>query len=200
MCRGLNSEDETVLRRTAVWQADPAAGQAGGRVLCVALTQSHRHDRFVRALTDTWAPQCDGFLALSDVDDPSVPSIKVQMEGEGPTRPSELWRLLGPSLLLLAKHKAMGFDWVLFVRDDTLVVMENLHMYLGSAHVQGLVGEKGEQPVVLGRRLHFDIDPVRGPSPTRHTMSIRPSPVNAEGATHVASVRAQLFLRRYLVP
>lgn len=158
-----SAADEAALRRTAVWQGGPSEGKAGGRVLCVALTQSDRHATFVRALTDTWAPQCDGFLALSDVDDPRVPSLKVQMEGTGPTEPGELWRLLGPSLLLLDKEKALGFDWVLFVRDDTLVVVENLRMYLASPQVQGLVGEKGDQPVVLGRRLHFDIDPVCQP-------------------------------------
>ena len=45
------------------------------RVLCLIYTIESSHGTSVRAIRETWASGCDGFLAFSTVNDPRIPAI-----------------------------------------------------------------------------------------------------------------------------
>ena len=44
-------------------------------------THSNRHDGQLRALTETWAKHCDGFLAASNLTDKSLGAVDLWHEG-----------------------------------------------------------------------------------------------------------------------
>jgi hypothetical protein len=50
------------------------------KVLCLIYTHSERHDR-VRAIAETYGARCDGFLAASNLTDPSIGAVNLQHEG-----------------------------------------------------------------------------------------------------------------------
>jgi glycoprotein-N-acetylgalactosamine 3-beta-galactosyltransferase len=50
------------------------------KVLCLIYTHSNRHDR-VRAIAETYGARCDGFLAASNLTDPSIGAVNLQHEG-----------------------------------------------------------------------------------------------------------------------
>ena len=50
------------------------------KVLCLVYTHSNRHDR-VRAIAETYAPRCDGFLAASNLTDLSIGAVDITHEG-----------------------------------------------------------------------------------------------------------------------
>ena len=80
-----------VLRQVAVtssWSsmsssaAGEGAGQAGPyRLLCLTYTIEPYHGDKVASITETWAAGCDGYLAMSNVTDPSVPALKLPLLG-----------------------------------------------------------------------------------------------------------------------
>ena len=50
------------------------------RVLCIVYTHSNRHDR-LRAVAETYAPRCDGFMAASNLTDASIGAVNLLHEG-----------------------------------------------------------------------------------------------------------------------
>ena len=52
------------------------------KVLCLIYTMAEAHSTRIRAIRDTWAGGCDGFLAFSTVSDPRLPAISLEHEGE----------------------------------------------------------------------------------------------------------------------
>jgi glycoprotein-N-acetylgalactosamine 3-beta-galactosyltransferase len=58
------------------------------KVFCMIYTHSNRHD-VVRSIAATYAPQCDGFLAFSNVTDPAIGAVAVPHIG--PERYDNLW-------------------------------------------------------------------------------------------------------------
>lgn len=50
------------------------------RVLCMVYTHSNRHEQ-IRAIAETWGRRCDGFMAASNVTDPSLGAVNLWHEG-----------------------------------------------------------------------------------------------------------------------
>jgi hypothetical protein len=51
------------------------------KVMCLVYTMANAHSNRIRAMRDTWAGGCDGFLAFSTESDPRLPAISIQHEG-----------------------------------------------------------------------------------------------------------------------
>ena len=51
------------------------------RILCMVYTMEVNHHTSIRAIRETWAPGCDGFLAFSTADDPRIPAISLKHDG-----------------------------------------------------------------------------------------------------------------------
>ena len=47
------------------------------KVMCFIYTVEGQHAVRIRAMRETWAPGCDGFLAFSTKDDPRIPAISI---------------------------------------------------------------------------------------------------------------------------
>jgi len=52
------------------------------RILCMVYTMEVNHHTSIRAIRETWAPGCDGFLAFSTKDDPRIPAISLPHDGK----------------------------------------------------------------------------------------------------------------------
>ena len=52
------------------------------KVLCFIYTTHKAHHSRLRAIRETWAPECDGFLAFSTKDDPRIPAISIPHRGK----------------------------------------------------------------------------------------------------------------------
>ena len=55
-------------------------GYVRKRILCIVYTHSNRHDR-VRAIIETYATRCDGFMAASNLTDPTLGAVHLLHEG-----------------------------------------------------------------------------------------------------------------------
>lgn len=60
------------------------------RILCMVYTMSDAHAERIRAIRETWAGRCDGFLAFSTVSDPRLPAIS--LPHDGPEEYNNMWQ------------------------------------------------------------------------------------------------------------
>lgn len=51
------------------------------RLMCLVYTMADAHANRIRAMRETWAGGCDGFLAFSTESDPRLPAISLDHEG-----------------------------------------------------------------------------------------------------------------------
>lgn len=51
------------------------------KLMCLVYTMADAHANRIRAMRDTWAGGCDGFLAFSTESDPRLPVISLEHEG-----------------------------------------------------------------------------------------------------------------------
>lgn len=51
------------------------------KLMCLVYTMADAHANRIRAMRDTWAGGCDGFLAFSTESDPRLPTISLDHEG-----------------------------------------------------------------------------------------------------------------------
>lgn len=51
------------------------------KLMCLVYTMADAHANRIRAMRDTWAGGCDGFLAFSTESDPRLPAISLEHEG-----------------------------------------------------------------------------------------------------------------------
>lgn len=61
------------------------------RILCMVYTMEAEHSTRIRAIRETWAPGCDGFLAFSTKSDPRIPAIS--LPHEGPEAYENMWQV-----------------------------------------------------------------------------------------------------------
>jgi len=145
LCAHTNDGDEEILKRVDVW---PDAEMGKPRILCFSYTLSKAHDTAVNNLRMTWAQRCDGYLAMSDLTDPSIPSIDIKHKG--PEAYENMWQKIRSIWLYLHKHHLHDFDYFVSGGDDLFLVVENLRKYLVSEEILTATAG-GSNPIFLGR-------------------------------------------------
>lgn len=145
LCAHTDDGDEAVLARVDVW---PDAERGKPRILCFSYTLSEAHDTAVKSLRMTWAQRCDGYLAMSNLTDPSIPSIDIKHKG--PEAYDNMWQKIRSIWLYLHKHHLDDFDYFVSGGDDLFVVVENLRKYLLSEEILTATAG-GTEPIFLGR-------------------------------------------------
>lgn len=118
------------------------------RVLCMMYTMEDAHETRIRAIRETWAPRCHGFLAFSTKSDPRIPAISIPHDG--PEEYSNMWQKVRSIWKFVAKHYLNGnqqFDYFFLGGDDLFVIPENLQHYLTT------LGDPND-PFFVGRRFH----------------------------------------------
>eukprot|EP00752_Nemacystus_decipiens_P004599 g4198.t1 len=94
------------------------------RVFCGVYTHHPNHSTQVKAIKDTWASHCDGFVAFSDVDDPRIHSFKIKHEG--PEEYGNMWQKSRAIWKYINFHYVEEFDWFVLGGDDVFIIVENL--------------------------------------------------------------------------
>lgn len=116
------------------------------KILCWVNTHRGNHETRAVAIRDTWGKRCDKLVFLSDVEDPNLPSIKV----DAPATHEHLWIKHQATLRLIHKLYGKEFQWFYKADDDTFAFIENLKSYL-SSHEIDKYGQS--TPLLLGHRM-----------------------------------------------
>mmetsp|Transcript_33040 Transcript_33040/g.80303 ORF Transcript_33040/g.80303 Transcript_33040/m.80303 type:complete len:518 (+) Transcript_33040:124-1677(+) len=98
------------------------------RILCMVYTMESEHATRIRAIRETWAPGCDGFLAFSTKSDPRIPAIS--LPHEGPEAYENMWQKVRSIWAFVGKHYLDDFDFFFQGGDDLFVLPQNLRLYL----------------------------------------------------------------------
>ena len=102
----------------------------GPKILCMIYTMSSAHPAQVRAIRETWAGGCDGFLAFSTETDPRIPAISIPHDG--PESYNNMWQKVRSIWRFVGKHYANDFDFFFLGGDDLFVLPQNLRSYLAT--------------------------------------------------------------------
>ncbi|KAG7354919.1 galactosyltransferase [Nitzschia inconspicua] len=115
------------------------------KILCMVYTMENSHATKIRAIRETWAGGCDGFLAFSTKSDPRIPAISIPHQGEESY--DNMWQKVRSMLEFVGKHYLEDFDFIFQGGDDLFVMPGNLRNYLKHA-----VSDP-EQDFFAGRRF-----------------------------------------------
>ena len=125
--------------------AEPLGTTSGGpKILCMIYTMASAHSAQVRAIRETWAGGCDGFLAFSTESDPRIPAISIPHDGEESY--NNMWQKVRSIWRFVGEHYANDFDFFFLGGDDLFVLPQNLRSYLAT------VGSPDER-IFAGRRF-----------------------------------------------
>lgn len=113
------------------------------RILCAMYTMADAHHNRIRAIRETWAGRCDGFIAFSTASDPRIPAISLPHEGAEAY--GNMWQKVRSIWKFVGRHYADQFDYFFLGGDDLFVIPENLRAYLstlGSSDDDHFVGRR----------------------------------------------------------
>jgi glycoprotein-N-acetylgalactosamine 3-beta-galactosyltransferase len=102
----------------------------GPKIMCLVYTMETAHANSIRAIRETWASGCDGFLAFSTRSDPRIPAIS--LPHDGPEDYNNMWQKVRSIWRFVGTHYAGDFDFFLMGGDDLFVLPQNLRNYLRS--------------------------------------------------------------------
>ncbi|KAL3916477.1 MAG: hypothetical protein SGARI_007948, partial [Bacillariaceae sp.] len=101
------------------------------RILCMIYTMEGAHADRIRAIRETWAGGCDGFLAFSTRSDPRIPAIS--LPHDGPEEYNNMWQKVRSIWSFVGSHYLDDFDFFFQGGDDLYVMPQNLRSYLKNA-------------------------------------------------------------------
>jgi glycoprotein-N-acetylgalactosamine 3-beta-galactosyltransferase len=112
------------------------------KVFCGMYTYHKKH-HLLRAATHTWAFRCDGFLAFSDLTDPTIGAVDLPHSGE--ENYANMWQKVRSIWAYIYTNYYDSFDYFHLGGDDTMMIVENLRNYLWS-----IDDDHGTKPLYLG--------------------------------------------------
>ncbi|KAJ9457709.1 Glycoprotein-N-acetylgalactosamine 3-beta-galactosyltransferase 1 [Diplonema papillatum] len=113
------------------------------RVLCMIYTTEKNHKTRIEAQRRTWAKGCDGWVAMSTVFDPRIPSLDVPHEG--PEQWDNMWQKARSMWAWANATQAGSYDFFYMAGDDVYLDTLNFKSYLATL--------PKDQPLYIGRRL-----------------------------------------------
>lgn len=119
------------------------------RLFCGIYTMEKNHETNVRATKLTWAKKCTGFIAFSTVEDLTIPSVKIEHEGEESY--DNMWQKSRSIWKYISQHYINDFDYFLLGGDDMFYIIENLQAYLQSDEIKNLKAQNNG--IFIGRRF-----------------------------------------------
>mmetsp|Transcript_48179 Transcript_48179/g.139602 ORF Transcript_48179/g.139602 Transcript_48179/m.139602 type:complete len:432 (+) Transcript_48179:138-1433(+) len=142
---GIRHADSTVTLLKEAQIKAQTAESAGPSIMCIIYTMEKHHYSQLRAMRETWASGCDGWLAFSNVSDPRIPTISIPHAGKEEYK--NMWQKVRSMWHFVAKHYSEEFGFFVMGGDDMFIMPQNLRNYLA------LVGAAPGKQHFLGRRL-----------------------------------------------
>ena len=102
------------------------------RVLCMVYTSQTSHSSKLNAIVNTWAKDCDGFLAASNVTEPCLGAA--DLIHDGPEKYDNMWQKVRSMWAYVLAHYIEDYDFFHICGDDTYFIVDNLRQYLWSLH------------------------------------------------------------------
>lgn len=124
----------------------------GHTLFCMVYTIQKNHASAAAVVRDTWGSRCDGFVVMSDTEDPTLPAARVTHEGK--EEYNNIWQKVRSIWKYVHAHYGSQFDWFVIGGDDLFVVPSNLRAYLTSPEILDASGH-GSTPMFLGRRFQI---------------------------------------------
>lgn len=100
------------------------------KIFCGVYTMEAAHSNTIRAMRETWAPRCDGFLAFSTTSDPRIPAMAIEHEGK--EEYNNMWQKSRAIWKFIGDHYLEDFDYFFLGGEDLFVVADNLRAYLST--------------------------------------------------------------------
>jgi hypothetical protein len=145
-----SSQQNTTTTTSATTTTQQQTSTSRPKILCMVYTHQGSHDTYLRAIVDTWATQCDGFFAASNVTDVSLGAI--QLEFPGPESYSNMWQKVQAMWKYAYEHYIDEFDYFHINGDDTYLIPDNLRSYVMSDHVQKLLNGHMDEFSIMSRK------------------------------------------------
>jgi glycoprotein-N-acetylgalactosamine 3-beta-galactosyltransferase len=120
------------------------------KIMCMVYSMKVNHATNIRAMRETWAPYCDGFLVFSTANDTRIPAIS--LPHDGPEDYDNMWQKVRSILKFVGTHYLDDFDFFYQGGEDLFVVPQNLKRYL-----QQMMEDDNKTPeddYFVGRRFH----------------------------------------------
>lgn len=119
------------------------------KVMCVVYTIEKYHHK-IPAITNTWGPNCDGFLVASDktVIEPEIHTVNILHEG--PEEYNNIWQKIRSIWRYVYENYYDKYDYFHVGGDDLFVIVENLKYYLESDEISSITDT---QELFMGRRF-----------------------------------------------
>ncbi len=153
--RGTRGDDQNKrLLEAARIVARPFAPRRGGpRLMCMVYATAERHADNVRAIRETWAPGCDGFLTLSTRNDSRVPALA--LPHDGPEAYDNMWQKVRAIWRFAHAEYGRRFDFFVLGGHDLYVLPQNLRDLLATyATTNDATNDAATYPpLFLGRRF-----------------------------------------------
>jgi len=107
------------------------------KILCMVYTYEGAHKTNLQSIVDTWASQCDGFLAASNVTDATLGAVDIKFFG--PEAYGNMWNKIEAMWKYAYKNYLNDYDYFHICGDDTYVIPDNLRAYLMGTQVDALL-------------------------------------------------------------
>ncbi|KAL3919156.1 MAG: hypothetical protein SGILL_003894 [Bacillariaceae sp.] len=104
-------------------------------------THSNRHDDVVRAIAESYGQECDGFMAVSNLTDPTIGAFN--LPHDGPEAYQNMWNKVQKMWFYAYSHYLLDFDWFFICGDDTFVIPDNVRTI--AAHYESLALERQQR-------------------------------------------------------
>jgi len=131
--KGLRKVRQGIIQRAEKQTRNSAAEP---KIFCAVYTHSERHKSNLAPIIKTWATQCDGFLASSNVTDISLAAVNILHQGNEEYK--NMWQKVRSTLAYIYDNYLEEYHYFHICGDDAYLVLENFRSYLDGPEVSAL--------------------------------------------------------------
>mmetsp|Transcript_24808 Transcript_24808/g.35575 ORF Transcript_24808/g.35575 Transcript_24808/m.35575 type:complete len:493 (+) Transcript_24808:32-1510(+) len=130
--KGLRKVRQGIIQRAK----NQAKNTAAAKIFCAVYTHSEEHKSSLASIINTWAPQCDGFLASSNVTNITLAAVNILHQGDEEYK--NMWQKVRSTFAYIYDNYLEEYDYFHICGDDTYLVVDNFRSYLEGPQVSAL--------------------------------------------------------------